>query len=194
MPPDAAGTLAVIPVQVTYVLRSLRPALDSLFPIRDSLNAPQCTAVGGLFCHQYVYRRDSLTLRTTADRLQIDTRLSYRAQMGMLGGARFASCGYPPEQARRALLTMSTSLYWRRDWRVGARDTKLTATLLDQCLVTLVGMNATRALHDLLDRQLHDFAAEADTTIPRVADFKPLADSLWRSFLEPTALDSMGTL
>lgn len=186
--------MAVIPVHVTYVLRSLRPSLDSLFPLRDSLNAPQCISAGGLFCHQYVYRRDSLTIRAVSGQLQIDTRVQYRAQLGVLGSARLASCGYQPEQMRRALLTMSTSLYWRRDWRIGSRDSKLTATLLDQCLVTVLGMNATRSLRDLLNRQLADFAQQADTTIPRVGDFKPLADSLWKSFLEPTALDSSGTV
>lgn len=192
--PDPSGTLAVIPVQVTYVLRSLRPSLDSIFAPRDSLNAPRCNAVGGLFCHQYVYRRDSLVLKATGAQLQIDTRLQYRAQVGVLGSARLASCGYPPEQMRRALLTMSTTLYWRRDWRIGARDSRFQATLLDQCLVTLAGMNATKSLKDLIDTQLRDFGALADTTIPKTGDFKPLADSLWRSFLEPTALDSLGTL
>ncbi|MBP6771356.1 MAG: DUF4403 family protein [Gemmatimonadaceae bacterium] len=192
--PAGAASMAVIPVHVTYVLRSLRPSLDSLFPPRDSINAPQCTAVGGLLCHQYVYRRDSLALKATGDKLQIETKLQYRAQLGMLGSARLASCGYQPEQMRRATLTMSTALYWRRDWRIGARESQLQATLLDQCLVTMLGMNATRALKDLLNRQLGDFAQQADTTIPRVADFKPLADSLWRSFLEPTPLDTLGTL
>jgi len=155
--PAGAASMAVIPVHVTYVLRSLRPSLDSLFPPRDSINAPQCTAVGGLLCHQYVYRRDSLALKATGDKLQIETKLQYRAQLGMLGSARLASCGYQPEQMRRATLTMSTALYWRRDWRIGARESQLQATLLDQCLVTMLGMNATRALKDLLNRQLGDF-------------------------------------
>lgn len=193
-PSDAVSTLAVIPVKITYVLRSLRPSLDSVFPPFDSLNAPQCYAVGGLFCHQYVYRRDSLQLASTTDQLQINTTLLYRAQVGMLGSTALASCGYPPQQARRALLSMSVSLYWRRDWRIGARDSKLRATLVDQCLVELLGMNGNRALKDIIDRQLSAFAAEADTMIPKVADFKPVADSLWKSFLEPAQLDTLGML
>ncbi len=188
------GALAVIPVKVTYVLRTLRPSLDSLFPPRDSISHPQCAAVGGLLCHQYVYRRDSLVMKSVGDQLSITTLLSYRAQMGVMGSTALASCGYPPEQSRRATLSMTTSLYWRRDWRIGARDSRLQASLLDQCLVTVVGMNGTRALKDIIDRQLAAFAVQADTTIPRVADFRPLADSLWRSFLEPTPLDTLGTL
>ncbi len=182
--------LAVIPVHVTYVLRSLRPTLDSLFPVRDSLDQAACAVAGGLVCHQYVYRRDSLTVRGVGDRLFIDTRLSYRAQLGTVGVARVASCGYAPESMRRATLTMSTSLYWRRDWRIGARNSTATATLIDQCLVTVLGVNATPTLRTVLNGQLAEFAAAADTAIPRAADLRPLADSLWRSFLEPTALDS----
>lgn len=195
-PPRTAtsGALAVIPVRVTYVLSALRPALDSLFPVQDSLSEARCANAAGLVCHQYVYRRDSLVLRGTGNRLGIDTRLTYRARVGTLGSARVAGCGYAPEAMRRADLTMTTALFWRRDWRIGARDTRLTATLRDPCMVTALGVNATRTLQSVIDKQLAAFAAEADSAIPVAGDFKPLADSLWRSFQEPTALDSLGAL
>lgn len=196
--PAAAATadnaLAVVPVKVTYVLRALVPALDSLFPARDSLTASRCANAAGLVCHQYVYRREPLRVWGEGNRLSITTDLSFRAQLGVVGGARMASCGYAPEPMRRSTLQMSTALYWRRDWRIGAQDTRLSATLRDPCRVTVLGLDATRALQSLVDRQLSAFAAQADTTIPQVADFRPLADSLWRSFLEPTALDSLASL
>ncbi len=186
--------LAVVPVQVTYVLRSLKPALDSLFPMRDSLGRAACTVAAGLVCHKYVYRRDSLRLRGSGDRLFVDATLAFRAQLGVLGGARVASCGYPPEAMRRASIAMSTSLYWRRDWRIGARQSTALATILDPCRVTVLGVDATASLRSLLNRQLADFSAQADTAIPTIADLRPLADSLWKSFLEPTPLDSTHSL
>lgn len=192
--PAGGSTLAVVPVHVTYVLRSLRPSLDSLFPARDSLSQSACNTARGLICHQYVYRRDSLVMRATGDRLRIETALGFRVQLGAVGVNRLAACGYEPESMRRATLSMETALYWRRDWRIGARDSQLRATLLDECLVSVFGVNARRTLQDVLNRQLADFAADADTTIPNVANLKPLADSLWRSFIEPTVLDSAGTL
>lgn len=190
---SSAG-LAVVPVHVTYVLRSLRPSLDSLFPARDSLPQSACNTARGLICHQYVYRRDSLQLRADGERLLIDTQLGFRVQLGAVGVNRLASCGYAPESMRRALLSMETGLYWRRDWRIGARNSRFRATLLDPCLVSIFGLNAQRTLQDLLNRQLSDFAADADTAIPSVANLKPVADSLWRSFVEPTMLDSAGSL
>ncbi len=190
----AGAALAVVPVKVTYVLRALVPSLDSLFPVRDSLTAARCANAVGLVCHQYVYRREPLRLRGEGSRLFIDTELSFRAQLGVVGGARVASCGYSPEAMRRSTLSMSTALYWRRDWRIGAQDSRLAATLLDPCKVTVLGVDARRSLQNILDRQLTTFAAQADSTIPQVADFRPLADSLWRSFLEPTALDSLSSL
>lgn len=193
-PPASPAALAVIPVRVTYVLSALRPSLDSLFPERDSLSEARCANAAGLVCHQYVYRRDSLVLRGTENRLQIDTRLTYRARVGTLGSARVAGCGYEPEAMRRADLHMTTALFWRRDWRIGSRDTRLVATLRDPCLVTALGLNATRTLQSVIDKQLAAFAAQADSAIPVAGDFGPLADSLWRSFLAPTPLDSTGTL
>jgi hypothetical protein len=191
---SVSSSLAVVPVQITYVLRSLRPALDSLFPAHDSLDRAACSAVAGLVCHQYVYRRDSLTLRSEGDRLAIGTSLAFRAQVGMAGVSRLASCGYQPETMRRATLAISTSLFWRRDWRIGVRGTTAIAELLDACRVTVLGVDATGTLRGVVNRQLADFATQADTAIPRVADLRPLADSLWRSFVEPTALDSTNTL
>lgn len=191
---DDYSTLAVVPVRVTYVLQSLRPSLDSLFPMRDSLNAARCSAVAGLVCHQYVYQRDSLQLRSEGSRLLLNTRLAYRAQLGTVGVRRLASCGYAPESMRRASLSMGTTLYWRKDWRIGASNSTLSASLIDACRVTVLGVDATNTLRDLLNRQLAAFSADADTVIPRVADLKPLADSLWRSFTEPSALDSTNTL
>jgi hypothetical protein len=193
-PLPSGGNIAVIPVKVTYVWRVLRASLDSLFPVRDSLTAARCASAAGMVCHQYVYRRDSLQVRSTGDRLSIDTRLGYRAQLGVIGGARVASCGYAPEDMRRADLSMSTTLFWRRDWRIGSRDTRLAATLLDPCRVTALGMNASPTLQSIIDRQLATFAAQADSAIPQVAEFRTLADSLWKSFLEPTPLDSSNAL
>lgn len=193
-PPSGVADMAVVPVRVTYVLRALTPSLDSLFPVSDSLSAARCAAIG-LVCHQYVYRREPLRVRADGPQLFIDTKLAYRARLGTIGGsARVASCGYAPEAMRRASTTMQTSLYWRRDWKIGARDTKLAAVLVDPCTVTALGVDATKTLQGVIDKQLSLFAAEADSAIPAVGDFKPLADSLWKSFLEPTALDSTNSL
>lgn len=192
--PAGAGTLAVVPVHVTYVLRSLLPSLDSLFPLRDSLARAACVTAAGLVCHQYVYQRDPFTIRAQGERLSIDSRLAFRAQLGAAGVSRLASCGYAPQPMRRATVAMSTSLYWRKDWKIGARNSALQATLLDPCLVSVFGVNATSTLQDVLNRQLATFAAQADTAIPATANLALLADSLWRSFIEPTALDSAGSL
>jgi hypothetical protein len=140
-----------------------------------------------------VYRREPLSITATGDRVSIATRLQYRARVG-LPGARIASCGYAPQPMRRASLLMSTSLYWRRDWRIGARQTSMQATLDDECRVTALSLDATPALRNIIDDQLQLFATQADSAIPLVADLKPLADSLWRSFVEPTPLDSAGLL
>lgn len=189
----ALAPLAVIPVQVTYVLRSLTPVLDSLFPVRDSLAEATCTSVARLVCHQYVYQRDPLAVSATGSRFSINTTMRYRARVGV-PGARVASCGYTPEAPRRATLTLATDLYWRRDWKIGARETALAASLLDPCRVTALNVDATRALQKMIDGQLKDFSAQVDTALPTAADLRPLADSIWRSFLEPSPMDSLNTL
>jgi Domain of unknown function (DUF4403) len=185
--------LAVIPVQVTYVLRALTPVLDSLFPVRDSLAAAACKSVARLVCHQYVYQRDPLALTAAGARFSIATTMRYRARVGV-PGANMASCGYGAETPRRATLSLATDLYWRRDWKIGSRETALAASLLDQCRVTALNVDATRTLQSMIDGQLKDFSAQVDSALPTAADLRPLADSIWRSFLEPTPLDTLNTL
>ncbi|MES2522071.1 MAG: DUF4403 family protein [Gemmatimonadota bacterium] len=190
----AAAPPAVVPIHVTYVLRALQPALDSLFPLRDSLSRAECASAGGLVCHQYVYAREPFAFRSEGARLTLNTRLAFRAQVGAPGVGRLLSCGYQPEAMRRATLSMATTLYWRKDWRLGAQGTALKADLVDPCRVSMLGVDATGAVRGIVNRQLSAFAASADTSIPSTADFRPLADSLWKSFLEPSPLDTLGTL
>lgn len=190
---QAPAELAVIPVQVTYVLRALTPVLDSLFPVRDSLADVSCASVARLVCHQYVYQRDPLVLTSTGPRFSITTTMRYRARVGV-PGAGIASCGYGAEIPRRATLSLATDLYWRRDWKIGSRETVLGAALLDPCRVTALQVDATPALQKMIDGQLKQFSAQVDTVLPKAADLRPLADSIWRSFLEPTPLDTLNTL
>lgn len=189
--PQAA--LAVIPVQVTYSLKALTPVLDSLFPVRDSLAQAACKNAARLVCHQYGYQREPLQLSATADRFSISTMLRYRARVGV-PGAGIASCGFAPEAMRRATLAMTTSLYWRRDWSIGSRETQFAATLLDPCRVTALNIDATPALRSVVDGQLKTFASQVDSVMPTAADLRPLADSIWKSFLEPSPVDSLGTM
>lgn len=191
--PQAPAELAVIPVQVTYVLQSLAPVLDSLFPVRDSLAEASCRSVARLVCHQYVYQRDPLALSATGARFTIGTMMRYRALVGV-PGTRVASCGYGTETPRRAQLSLATDLYWRRDWKIGSRNTALAAQLLDPCRVTSFNLDATAPLQVMIDRQMRDFSAQVDSVLPLAADLRPLADSIWRSFLEPSAMDTLNTL
>lgn len=191
--PRAPLEFAVIPVQVTYVLKSLRPVMDSLFPVRDSLKEATCTNVARLVCHQYTYQRDPLAVTANGARFSITTTMRYRALVGV-PGARVASCGYGAEPPRRATLSLATNLYWRRDWKIGARQSVLAAQLLDPCAVTALHVDARPALKRMIDTQLRDFSAQVDTALPTAADLRPLADSIWKSFLEPSPLDTLNTL
>ena len=41
------------------------------------------SAMGGLVCHQYVYRRDTLDLKMFNDRITLYTRLRFRARVAL---------------------------------------------------------------------------------------------------------------
>jgi hypothetical protein len=185
---------ATIVVPVSIAMASLEARLDSVFPASDSLDRARCSAIGGLVCHQYVYRRDSLDLRMLNDRITLYTRLRFRGRVALPGGIGVASCGYAPEEMRRADLRLATNLYWRTDWRLASRATVLAPDIIDPCEVTLLRVDATPTMKRMIEGQLAHLRQQFDSIVPAVADLRPAADSLWRIMQQPFAIDAASTV
>src|SRR4051812_18117186 len=151
VPPAEA---AVIALPVSIAMASLKARIDSVFPAADSLDRAKCSAIGGLVCHQYVYRRDSLDLKMFNDRVTLFTRLRFRARVALPGNVGVASCGYDPEPMRRAEMRLATNLYWRADWRLASRATVLAPDIIDPCQVTVLKVDATPTVQRMIDGQL----------------------------------------
>ena len=186
--------LATITLPIAIALSKVRSQLDSVFPPADSLDRAKCTAMGGLVCHQYLYRRDSLDLRANGDRVTLQTHLRYRASVGLPAVGGIASCGFPPEPMKRAEVRLGTTLYWRSDWRLGSRGTSLVTTLGDRCQVTVLNVDATPLVKRILDAQSEDLRRQIDSLLPSVLDLHSAADSLWQVAQQPMALDSASTI
>lgn len=198
---EAAGTANVPPIEgatiaipVSISMASIKARIDSVFPAADSLDRARCSAMGGLVCHQYVYRRDTLDLKMFNDRITLFTRLRFRARVGLPGGVGVASCGYEPETMRRAELRLATNLYWRADWRLASRATVLAPDILDPCQVTVLRVDATPTVKRMIDGQLAHLRQQFDSIVPAAADLRPAADSLWRTLERPFAIDSASTV
>ena len=191
LPPVEPATI-VLPVSIA--LGKLRTAIGAQFPIRDSLTQAQCVAMGGAVCHQYVYHRDSLELRMNGDRVDLLARVQYRGRVALSGIGGLASCGYAPEAMKRAELRAATALYWRSDWRLGSRNTTVGATLVDPCQVTMLRLDATPLMRTIIDGQSRLLRQQVDSVLPLLANLRPAADSLWRTLLQPFALDTSSTV
>ena len=185
---------AVIAVPVNIAMTRLLAQTDSVFPATDSLDRSKCSSLGGLVCHQYVYRRDTLDLAMSGDRMTLLTKLRFRGRVALPGVGGIASCGYEPESMRRAEFRMSTSFYWRTDWRLASRGTVMTADIVDPCQVTLLRVDATPLMLRVVNGQVTKFRQQFDSIVPAVADLRPAADSLWRTLQRPFALDSASTV
>jgi hypothetical protein len=191
VPPIEAATIA-IPVSIS--MASLESRIDSVFPSADSLDRAKCSAMGGLACYQYVYRRDTLDLKMISDRITFYTQLRFRARVGLHGGVGIASCGYAPDAMRRADLRLATNLYWRNDWRLASRATVVAPNILDPCEITVLRVDATPIVKRMIDGQSLRLRQELDSIVPAMADLRPAADSLWRTLQHPIAVDSTNTV
>jgi hypothetical protein len=191
VPPMERATI-VLPVSIA--MSTLRAQIDSVFPPADSLDRAKCSALGGLVCHQYVYRRDSLDLKMFGERITLFTRLQFRGRVALPGVGGIASCGYAPEAMRRAEMRFATNLYWRNDWRLASRATVLAPAILDPCEVTLLRVDATPTMRRIIDGQLTRLKQQFDSIVPATADLEPAADSMWRLMQRPFAVDSASTI
>jgi hypothetical protein len=185
---------AIIVLPVSIAVSSLRARIDSVFPASDSLDRAKCSAMGGLVCHQYVYRRDSLDFKVIGERVTMFTRLRFRGRVALPGVGGIASCGYAPEEMRRAELRFATNLYWRTDWRLASRATVLAPDILDPCQVTLLRVDATPTMKRIIEGQLAHLKQQFDSIVPAIADLRPAADSMWRIMQQPVAADSTNTV
>jgi hypothetical protein len=95
---------------------------------------------------------------------------------------------------KRADVRLATTLYWRSDWRLGARGTTIATTLTDRCEVTLLHVDATPLVKRIIEGQTEELRREIDSLLPSVIDLHGAADSLWQIAQEPTALDSASTI
>jgi hypothetical protein len=184
---------AVLAFPITVQTRAVVGALERALPRADSLAADRCQSLGGLVCHQYAFRRDTLQLQVRGDRVEVLARLRYRGRVALPTGGSVGSCGFTPEPMPRAELRLSTSLYWRADWRLGTRGTQAASALPDPCEVTLLRVNATPLMKRIVDWQLGHAVQQVDSAFPAVADLRQAADSLWRQLQLPLAVDSAET-
>ena len=63
-----------------------------------------------------MYRRDTLALTMTGDRVDLLARLRYRGRVALPRVGGLGSCGYDGEPMKRAELRFATQLYWRNNW------------------------------------------------------------------------------
>ena len=185
---------AVLALPITIQTRVVVNAIERVLPRADSLDRARCPTLGGAVCHEYAYRRDTLRLQVTGDRVDVLARLRYRGRVALPTGGSMGSCGFAPEPMRRAELRFSTSLYWRADWRLGTRWTQLSSALPDPCAVTLLRVDATPLMQRIVSWQLGRAVQQVDLAFPAAADLRLAADSLWRQLQMPLAVDSTGTL
>jgi hypothetical protein len=185
---------ATIVVPISIAMSMLRSRIDSLFPPADSLDRARCSTMGGLVCHQYVYRRDTLDLKMVNDRVSLYTRMHVRARVALPGVGGIASCGYAPEEMRRVEMQFATNLFWRTDWRLASRATMLAPQILDRCEITVLRVDATPLLRRVIDGQVAQLRQQFDSIVPAIADLKPAADSMWHLIQRPLALDSASTI
>jgi hypothetical protein len=185
---------AIIALPITIQTSAVVHALERAIPRADSLDRARCLTLGGVVCHQYTFRRDTLQLQVTGDRVDVLARMRYRGRVALPTGGSVGSCGFAPEPMPRAELRFSTSLYWRADWRLGTRATQLTSALPDPCEVTLLRVDATPLMQRIVNWQLGRAVQQVDSAFPATADLRLAADSLWRQMQTPLPVDSAGTM
>ena len=82
----------MLALPITIATSAVQAQLERALPRADSLDQAQCLSLGGVVCHQYVFRRDTLTLGVTGDRVDVLARLRYRGRVSLPRAGSVGSC------------------------------------------------------------------------------------------------------
>lgn len=206
---EAAGPEADIPleeseIEIPVTVR-LGPVLRKVEEnIPQEFNSKGWEAVGtspvGDVGVKYRVWRGPLQAVLAGNKVTITVRLFYslavghKLKTGIFGGGetpwmQFGQCGEGGEAAREAVFSMETALSWSPDWKIRSITKVLPNRYPNNCNVTALNFDITRAVDGKIRPRLEDAAKLIDERIPATADFKNTAVEAWKKMQTPLQVE-----
>ncbi len=187
------GELSTLALPMRVDLAAFLPQVEAMTP-RTPPVVEQWAEIPGkprtyFRCNLY---REPLAFRFNNQRVAVTAVVNFGMDVGVrtLGEhyTTVGSCGRAPESPRRAMIEVDTQWALRPDWRLELRDPITTATALNTCQVTFLGIDITEDVTKGMQGQVRTAVAQLDELIRRTDLMRQRAQEAWAMATQPFEL------
>lgn len=175
-PPPEIATF-VVPIRTSVT--SLAPQIEQQVPARIR----QTIRERGVDV-EYDVIREPIRVRAAGQSIHASSTLRYHLQ-ACRGRFPCVSCGID-EPRRTAEIRLQTALSWTSDWRLRSSTRVLPVDYETPCEITWFDIDVTRRfVAPAVDQALTAIASTIDRQMPRLANLRPQAETIWRTLQQP---------
>ncbi len=187
------GEVSTLALPMRVELGAFLPQIEALAP-RTPPVVEQWTEIPNkprtyFRCNLY---REPLGFRFSQQRVAVTTIVNFGMDVGVRTvGEHYTtvgSCGRAPESPRRAMIEVDTQWFLRPDWRLELRDPIATATALNACQITFLGIDITDDVTKGMQGQVKAAVAQLDDLIRKTDLLRQRAAEAWAMASQPYEL------
>ncbi|HJV21710.1 MAG TPA: DUF4403 family protein [Holophagaceae bacterium] len=191
--PVGVGEVSTLALPMRVELASFLPQVEALAP-RTPPVVEQWAEIPGkprtyFRCNLY---REPLGFRFNDQRVAVTTVVNFGMDVGVRTmGQHFTvvgSCGRAPEPPRRAMIEVDTQWALRPDWRLELRDPIATATALNTCQITFLGIDITDDVTKGMQGQVKAAVEQLDDLVRKTDLLRRRAQEAWAMASQPFEL------
>ncbi len=191
--PVTVGEISTLALPMRVELGAYLPQVEALAP-RTPPVVEQWAEIPGkprtyFRCNLY---RDPLAFRFRDQRVAVTTVVNFGMDVGVRTvGQHYTvvgSCGRAPEAPRRAMIEVDTQWALRPDWRLELRDPIATATALNTCQITFLGIDITNDVTQGMQTQVKTAVGQLDDLVRKNDLLRQRAQEAWAMAAQPFEL------
>lgn len=191
--PVVVGEISTLALPMRVELGAYLPQVEALAP-RTPPVVEQWTEIPGkprtyFRCNLY---REPLAFRFRDQRVAVTTVVNFGMDVGVRTVGQHTtvvgSCGRAPEAPRRAMIEVDTQWALRPDWRLELRDPIATATALNACQITFLGIDITDDVTQGMQGQVKTAVGQLDDLVRKNDLLRQRAQEAWAMAAQPFEL------
>ena len=192
---------SVVHVPVTLSLDSVARKVEALVPRgqsrEDEWHPLGKVPVAGTLYVKEMWERDPLALELSGDRVEVRTRVRYRARIAERACAPVAGCRWVPLAAcghdgpmPSLRIGLSTTVEYRADWSIVPRTRMAPVEAGVRCRLTRARVDVTGRVQEAVQRALEGVAPRVDEEIRKAVALRSRVEGVWASLQEPISAGS----
>ncbi|HEX2094768.1 MAG TPA: DUF4403 family protein [Longimicrobiaceae bacterium] len=187
---------SVIHLPVTLEVGAVVRKVERLVPRRQSRedewhSLGRVPVLGTLYVKE-MWERDPLEVSIAGDRVDVSTRVRYRARIAERAcapvvGCRWVQLAWCGQEGPMPSLRVGlrTRVDWKRDWRIEPRTSARPVEVGERCRLTRARVDVTDRVRSAVQGLLDSIAPQVNAEVRRAVALRPRIEDVWNTLQEP---------